>query len=131
MDHGGDGASAVGVDPSSGAHSSYRAVRETATSFHMDWPVHEPDDPAAALGATVFILDENDCRISDVAAPDLTDESADEALAAIGWSRRGSWRPDVFGRSTARVVATAAREPIPLPRQRTAALLDEATLHHA
>lgn len=130
MVHGDDDVTAAGVDPSSVTWTSFRAVRETATSFHMDWPVHQPDDPGTA-GATVFILDENERRISDVAAPDLTDEAADAALDRIGWSRRGPWQPDVFGRPTARVVATAAREPIPLPRQRTPTLVDEATLHHA
>lgn len=129
MDHGGFDPTAAG--DGGGIRSSYRAVRETVSSFHMDWPVHQPDDPAVGAGATVFILDDADRRVSDVPAPDLSDEAADAALSAIGWTRRGAWQPDVFGRLTARVVATAAREPIPLPRQRTAALIDEATLHHA
>lgn len=131
MDHGGRELTSPGGEPYSGARQSYRAVRETAASFHMDWPVHQPDDPAAGAEVRIFILDDSDRRISDVASVDASDEAADDALAGIGWTRRGSWQPDVFGRLTARVVASAAREAIPLPRQRTTGLLDEATLHHA
>lgn len=131
MDHGGRELGAPGGEPFAGARQSFRAVRETATSFHMDWPVHQPDDPAAEAESRVFILDDSDRRVSDVESADASDEAADGALTSIGWTRRGPWQPDVFGRLTARVVAFAAREDIPLPRQRTAGLLDEATLHHA
>lgn len=131
MDHGGRELNSPGGEPYAGTRSSYRAVREAAASFHMDWPVHQPDDSAALAEVRIFILDESDRRVSDVACVDASDDAADQALTSVGWTRRGTWQPDVFGRMTARVVASAAREAIPLPRQRTAGLIDEATLHHA
>ena len=77
------------------------------------------------------MLDATGNKVShfDWSAP--SDQAADEALGHIGWTRTGPWETDGFGRHSARVVAVAAREPIPLPAQRTVPLAEEAALHLA
>jgi hypothetical protein len=110
----------------------FRAVQENATSFCMDWPVFESKEfGETRFNGTVFVLDASGNKVShyDWSAP--SDQAADEALGHIGWTRSSPWETDGFGRPSARVVAVAAREPIPLPAQRTAPLAEEAALHFA
>ena len=110
----------------------FRAVQENATSFCMDWPVFESKEfGETQFNGTVFVLDATGNKVShfDWSAP--SDQAADEALGHIGWTRTGPWETDGFGRHSARVVAVAAREPIPLPAQRTVPLAEEAALHLA
>jgi len=77
------------------------------------------------------VLDATGKKVShyDWSAP--SDQAADDALCHIGWTRTGPWESDGFGRHSAKVVAIAAREPIPLPAQRTSPLAEEAALHLA
>ena len=77
------------------------------------------------------MLDSEGVKVSHSSWDSPSDESADDALARIGWTRSGPWESDGFGRHTARVLAVAAREPIPLPPQPTAPLAEEAALHFA
>ena len=109
----------------------FRAIQENATSFCMDWPVFESAAGETHFNGTVFVLDATGNKVShhDWSAP--SDQAADDALLHIGWRRSGPWETDGFGRHSARVVAIAAREPIPLPAQRTAPLAEEAALHFA
>ena len=110
----------------------FRAVQENATAFCMDWPVFEfMEFGETHFNGTVFVLDATGNKVShnDWSAP--SDQAADEALGHIGWTRTGPWESDGFGRHSARVVAVAAREPIPLPAQRTVPLAEEAALHLA
>jgi len=110
----------------------FRAIQENATSFCMDWPVFESAGSGEThFNGTVFVLDATGNKVShhDWSAP--SDQAADDALLRIGWRRSGPWETDGFGRHSARVVAIAAREPIPLPAQRTAPLAEEAALHFA
>ena len=110
----------------------FRAIQENATSFCMDWPVFESMEFGEThFNGTVFVLDATGNKVShfDWSAP--SDQAADEALGHIGWTRTGPWETDGFGRHSARVVAVAAREPIPLPAQRTVPLAEEAALHLA
>jgi hypothetical protein len=110
----------------------FRAVQENATSFCMDWPVFEFEESGEThFNGTVFVLDATGNKVShhDWSAP--SDQAADDALCHIGWTRTGPWETDAFGRHSARVVAIAAREPIPLPSQRTVPLAEEAALHFA
>ena len=110
----------------------FRAVQENATAFCMDWPVFESMEFGEThFNGTVFVLDATGNKVShfDWSAP--SDQAADEALGHIGWTRTGPWESDGFGRHSARVVAVAGREPIPLPAQRTVPLAEEAALHLA
>ncbi len=110
----------------------FRAVQENATSFCMDWPVFESEESGETqFNGTVFVLDATGNKVShhDWSAP--SDKAADDALCHIGWTRTGPWETDGFGRHSAKVVAIAAREPIPLPAQPTALLAEEAALHFA
>ena len=110
----------------------FRAIQENATSFCMDWPVFESAGSGEThFNGTVFVLDATGNKVShhDWSAP--SDQAADDALLHIGWRRSGPWETDGFGRHSARVVAIAAREPIPLPSQRTVPLAEEAALHFA
>ena len=110
----------------------FRAVQESATSFCMDWPVFEDwESREIRFDGTVFVLDSDGVKVSHSSWDSPSDESADDALARIGWTRSGPWESDGFGRHTARVTAFAAREPIPLPTQPTAPLAEEAALHFA
>ena len=110
----------------------FRAVQESATSFCMDWPVFESwESREIRFDGTVFVLDSEGVKVSHSSWDSPSDESADDALARIGWTRSGPWESDGFGRPTARVLAVAAREPIPLPPQPTAPLAEEAALHFA
>jgi len=110
----------------------FRAVQESATSFCMDWPVFESrESREIRFDGTVFVLDSEGVKVSHSSWDSPSDESADDALARIGWTRSGPWESDGFGRHTARVLAVAAREPIPLPPQPTAPLAEEAALHFA
>ena len=70
------------------------------------------------------MLDSEGVKVSHSSWDSPSDESADDALARIGWTRSGPWESDGFGRHTARVLAVAAREPIPLPPQPTAPLAE-------
>ncbi len=110
----------------------FRAVQEDATSFCMDWPVFESKDSRESpFNGTVFVLDATGQKVSHSTWDAPSDQAADDALCHIGWTRTGPWEADGFGRHTAKVVATAAREPIPLPVQRSAPLAEEAALHLA
>lgn len=114
------------------ADREFRAVQEDATAFCMDWPVFESwDSREIGFNGTVFVLDSSGVKVSHSSWDSPSDESSDEALASIGWTRSDPWEPDELGRHTARVVAMAPREPVPLPAQRTAPLAEEATLHFA
>lgn len=110
----------------------FRAVQENATSFCMDWPVFESKESHEThFDGTVFVLDATGNRVSHYSWDAPSDQAADDALCHIGWTRTGPWETDGFGRHSAMVVATAAREPIPLPAQRAAPLAEEAALHFA
>ena len=110
----------------------FRAVQENATSFCMDWPVFESDEVGETqFNGTVFVLDATGNKVSHYNWDAPSDQAADDALGHIGWRRAGPWEADGFGRHSAAVVAVAAREPIPLPAQRTVPLAEEAALHFA
>ena len=110
----------------------FRAVQENATSFCMDWPVFESEQSREThFNGTVFVLDATGNKVSHYTWDAPSDQAADEALHEIGWKRAGPWETDGFGRHSAMVVATAAREPIPLPTQRMSVMAEEAALHFA
>ena len=123
--------------------SEFTAVQEDPSSFLMDWPVIESANETRT-GGSIFILDRLgravsstrlDVRIAPRDQADAPasgpDDAADGALQALGWSRRGPWVPDGFGRHTARVVATAAQEPIPTQVRSSLSLAEEAAFHFA
>jgi len=81
----------------------FRAVQESATSFYMDWPVFESwESREIRFDGTVFVLDSEGVKVSHSSWDSPSDESADDALARIGWTRSGPWESDGFGRHTAR-----------------------------
>ena len=80
----------------------FRAVQESATSFCMDWPVFESrESREIRFDGTVFVLDSEGVKVSHSSWDSPSDESADDALARIGWTRSGPWESDGFGRRTA------------------------------
>ena len=92
----------------------FRAVQESATSFCMDWPVFEAwESREIRFDGTVFVLDSEGVKVSHSSWDSPSDESADDALVRIGWTRSGPWESDGFGRHTARVAATAATAAMP------------------
>ncbi len=119
----------------------FTAVQEDPSSFLMDWPVIGPSNAETRSGGSVFILDRMGRTVSStrldvvIPAPDAqggrSDDAADGALQTLGWSRRGPWVSDGFGRHTARVVATAAHEPIPAQARSSLSLAEEAAFHFA
>lgn len=98
----------------------------------MDWPVQQSvRSPGFRFDGTVFVLDQRGSRVSSAPWTRPNDEAADDALQRIGWTRTGPWIPDEFGRRTAEVMATAPREQIPLPRQKSPTHADEPALYFA
>ncbi len=118
-------------------NSVFTAVQEDATSFCMDWPVFEADESRESqFKGTVFVLDSAGSRICDVPLEAPSNRSADEALNRVGWTRRGAWHRDSFGRHAARVIAVGALSPIGPQWERPGSagigsLAEEAALHLA
>ena len=107
------------------SETTFTAVRDDPAAFCMDWPVFDPDSAQAGFEGRVFVLDQAGVRVADAPVGNPGDPAADRALRALGWTRTGEWRPDDFGRPTARVVCDRGW----LPLQPIASLAEEASLH--
>src|SRR5664279_3983886 len=82
----------------------FRAVQEDSAAFVMDCPVFgDKSSTSGDFGGQVFVLNVDGAAVGEARWSALTDHAADAALAGAGWTRKGSWTPDILGRRTARV----------------------------
>lgn len=113
------------IDPACG----FTAVQDDPASFAMDWPVFDQPASDTGFGGTVFVLDRAGVRVADASMREPGSPAADEALRKLGWTRTGEWRPDDFGRPTARVQGRVAGDQGYLPTRPILSLAEEASLH--
>lgn len=109
--------------------SGWTAVQDDPASFAMDWPVFGQQSSETGFGGKVFVLDRTGARVADASMTAPGDRAADDALRGVGWTRTGEWRPDDFGRPTARVQHREAGDQGYLPTQPIASMAEEASLH--
>ena len=107
----------------------FTAVQDDPASFCMDWPVFDHRAVGSRFTGAVFVLDAAGVRVADAPMGNPGDACADHVLRGIGWTRTGEWRPDGFGRPTARVQRRVAGDQGWLPVQPLASLAEEACLH--
>jgi len=109
--------------------SCFTAVQDDPASFAMDWPVFDQPSSDSSFSGRVFVLDRRGGRVADGSMIAPGDRAADDALRAAGWTRSGEWRPDDFGRPTARVERRVAGDQGFLPTRPLGSLAEEASLH--
>lgn len=113
----------------SASASGFTAVQDDPASFAMDWPVFDQASTDTGFAGTVFVLDRAGSRVADASMTAPGDRAADDALRAVGWTRAGEWRPDHFGRPTARVERRVVGDQGFLPTRPIVSLAEEASLH--
>ena len=88
-----------------------RAVIQWTDSTFMDWPEFTATEfTETPRDGAVFVLDGDGTQVGfrRLGGPGLS--GADRALQLMGWSRRGEWLTDSFGRPAAAVLRIQVSE---------------------